>query len=131
MKDSSLNAHKAISDARQRLIQAEESLGDNLERSAADRERLDILRGEYTRALLRHWPTIDAELGAIDPKVRKQSSSKLSTLAGQIQNQKPLSLDGQDDVDVDAIVDEYNALLANAQRLAGSVMGQDETPGQG
>lgn len=57
--------------------------------------------------------------------VDKQSSEELSSLAGRVLNIEPI---GPAFVDVDHLSEMYNELLADAKRLAGSVLSQDETP---
>lgn len=54
----------------------------------------------------------------------KETSSRVSTIAGQVMNLEP-AVEG-----ASVSVTEYNALLDLAQTLAGSCMSQDQTPGQ-
>lgn len=63
----------------------------------------------------------------------RQSSSRLSTLASKINKMKPRPGLAGATVEREGRyvpVDDYNKLLRNAQSLAGSVMSQDQTPGQ-
>ena len=54
----------------------------------------------------------------------KETSSEISTIASAIMRRKP----ARNNL-VDAAV--YNSLLADAQRVAGSALSQDQTKGQG
>ncbi len=54
-----------------------------------------------------------------DPK--KESSDAMSSLAASVLRRKPAT-------DKSAAGYSYNLLLADAKRLAGSVLSQDETP---
>ncbi len=66
---------------------------------------------------------------------RKQSGPALSRLAAEILQRRPKTAEsttadgGQPSFD--DYLDDYNELLADAQALAGSVLSQDETKGQG
>lgn len=54
----------------------------------------------------------------------KQSSSTMSSLAAEVLNTERAQLNDR------VTPHRYNELLEKAKRLAGSVMSQDETPGQ-
>jgi hypothetical protein len=54
----------------------------------------------------------------------KKSSSAMSSIAGRVLKMKLFNATS------DVSADDYNALLADAKALAGSVLSQDETKGQ-
>lgn len=54
----------------------------------------------------------------------RQSRSAMSSLAARVLRMKLLNATS------DVSTDDYNALLADAKALAGSVLSQDETKGQ-
>lgn len=61
----------------------------------------------------------------ISDEVNKQSSEELSSLAAKVLNLDPAEAGF---VELDQLVEQYNNLLTDAKRLAGSVLSQDETP---
>lgn len=60
----------------------------------------------------------------------KESSSELSSLAGAVLNMPPLGEVFEMTGAVKQVATRYDELLTAAKRLAGSVLSQDETPGQ-
>jgi hypothetical protein len=56
----------------------------------------------------------------------KQSSAEISSLAGRVMNMRRI----RDDESPAVPAEKYNRLLKMAQKLAASVLSQDETKGQ-
>lgn len=61
---------------------------------------------------------------------REQSSEEMSSLASTILKLKPLDTNVKRGPTYVELRENYNGLLEDAKRLAGSVMSQDETPGE-
>lgn len=126
-----------------------EEYSDNMSREQGDvdwyqellakvlNEPIEESRRKNIERLQKRYPDKFSEQDAIERKDEKhdqlaarpskQSSPDLSSLASKILRLTPLEITKMETA---MGVQAYEALLADAKRLAGSVLSQDETPGQ-